>query len=317
MLTTQSHSSYINWRLTTYQILKFLMLITACGLIIQYAICDSVLIKSDHMEPLLHNGDRVIVSKLPVHQPLNWIFKLHQTQPVIFTFPHHPGKRGCLRIGAMPGDTVNIQDGMFTLANIPGLVFAGNPDTTQLLPGEYSPRDNLIPYRIPEPADTLMLDSLSIRDFIFCYSIITQENPHKHYRLKPVLYIDDSLTNDYIIKDFSLYTGAFDSIADSLHTDWFFWDRLNAFLGSLHSDNKITLTFLLMEDQSIINFYCVKDKFYFLISDNWCGGYDSRYFGPVISSNVNGHVVGVLWSFAPDRSGLNGLRGRRIFKIIK
>lgn len=317
MYSEERHRRYTDIRMTIYSIGKQLVLILVIGFIIKYTLCDTVVIKTDQMEPSILSGDRIIISKAPVVPPFRWFSKLRHTHPVIFMHPHSVNKPGCLRIAGIPGDTVMVKEGTFSVTNNPALSFPEKHPEEETLPPDYSPRDTMDPFWIPQKGDTISLDSLSIRDVIFVYSMIQQENPQKEFSLQPSLFIDDSLSNDYFIKDFPLFTGTFNAIPESLAVNWFFWDRLKAFLKASHDEHAITLTFSIFENQSVIERYCIRKKFYFLLADNWCKGFDSRYFGPVASPMIRGRVVSVLWSFSPEKRGITGLRKRRIFKIIK
>jgi signal peptidase I len=313
----ESHQrKHIDLRIALYRALKQFVLILAVGWLLQYALCDTVLIRTDQMEPTILRGDRVLLLKTSTAAPFKWFINLRHRDLVVFRHPHLTGKNCCLRVAGIPGDTVTVVRGSLTITNRPDLTFVKKQDEEETLPPEFSPRDNLAPLRIPQKGDTVDSDSLSMRDLIFFYSMIQQENPKKKYTLRPTLVIDDSITNDYIIKDFPLYAGVFSAIPDSLFTDWFFWDRLNAYLTTSHTESRVLLTFSLLEDQFLVDRYVIKKRYYFLLSDTWCRGYDSRYFGPVAANTVKGKVIGILWSFSGDRPGIKGLRGRRIFKII-
>ncbi len=304
-------------RMTIYRSIKQLLGIILVGLIIKYAFCDTFLIRTDQMKPVIRNGDRVIISRIPTTLPMKWFSLLKHSDLIIFNHPHHTGKSGSLRIAGKSGDTVAVQEGILSIVNRPELSFVSKHTDEEMLPMEYSPRDNMGYYYIPRKGESIDLDTLSTRDFIFLYSMILQENPKKHYTFQPRLYVDDSLSNDYLIKDFPLYAGSFNTIPDSLFTNWFFWDRLKAYLIATHDENRIRMAFSILDDEMPIEHYTLRKTFYFLISDSWCTGYDSRYWGPVVGTAFEGRIVGILWSFAPDTSGIKAFRGRRVCKIIK
>ena len=308
--------AYFDIRTIIYRTVKQLSLIILIALIVKYAFCDTVLIETDQMTPVIQNGDRVILSKIKYASPVKALFNPRHKDLIIFDHPHFVNKVSCLRIAGKPGDVITIQNGTLLIFDKPEITFVQKPVNEETLPSEYSPRDTMQLFRIPITGDNIDMDTLSIRDFIFLYMMIKQENPQNNYTLQPLLYIDDSLTNDYIIKDFSLYKGKFSAVSDTFYTNWFFWDRLEAYLSSTNMDSNIELTFTLLENQSPIKQYTIKKAFYFLLSDNWCKGYDSRYFGPIIAASIKGKVVGILWSFTPRTSGTRALRIRRIFKII-
>lgn len=303
-------------RIILYRTVKRLALIILLALIIKYAFCDTVLIGTDQMTPAIQDGDRVLLSKIKYASPFKVFFSPRHKDLIVFNHPHFKNKAGCLRIAGKPGDVVSIQNGTLSIINRPEISFNQKAVNEETLPSEYSPRDTMRLFRIPQTGDIINMDTLCIRDYIFLFLMIKQENPQNIYTLQPLLYIDDSLTNDYIIKDFSLYTGKFSAIPDTFYADWFFWDRLEAYLSSANSDSNIDLTFSLLENQSPIKQYTIKKDFYFLLSDNWRMGFDSRYFGPILETAIKGKVVGILWSFTPLKSGTRALRIRRIFKII-
>ncbi len=311
------HNDHVDVRIVIYRSLKQFAVIIVIGFIIKYALCDTVLINTDQMEPVILKGDRVILSRAPLVAPFKWLKGFQYNDPVVFSYPQYKGKNGCLRIAGFPGDTVAVEQGSLTITNRPELTFFTKHEEEETLPAVYSPRDNMGMYRIPQIGDTIDFDSLPIRDLIFSYSIIQQENPKNRYMFKSTLLIDDSITNDYIIEDFPLYSGKFSAIPDSLYGNWFFWDRLEAFLIAGHAEQRVLLSFSLFEEQAIVDRYIIKKRFFFLLSDEWCKGYDSRYFGPVAANHIKGRVAGILWSFSPEPSGIRGLRSRRIFKIIK
>jgi hypothetical protein len=186
-----------------------------------------------------------------------------------------------------------------------------------VLPPEYSPRDNLSPLRIPRPGEVVDLDTVSQRDLFFYASMIAQENPDKECRIGAELRIDDSLSNDYIIPDFPLYSGPFSSVPDSLRMDWFFWNRLRDYLGRILTDKPVTLHFKVLLDGVPVTDYTVGKPFAFLLAEVWSAGYDSRYFGPVALSEMRGIPVAVLWSFGVGAEENRELRGKRIGRIVR
>jgi signal peptidase I len=292
-------------------------LIVILSIIVKFSFCDTIRIKTDQMAPTVVNGDRIILSKNHYAAPMKFILSPQYTNIVAFKHPHFNEMIGCLRITGKPGDRIAIKKGIFTIAGKPKHTISSNHSDEDLLPGKYSPRDNMISFYIPQKGDTILPDTMGIRDIIFIYSMMKQENPTNPYRLKPALHVDDSLNNDYLIKDFSLYTGRFNNIPDSLFSDWLFWKNLQSYFDLYVEDKKIKLSFSIMEHQKMITEYIVKQNFYFLLSDSWDFGYDSRYFGPICQSVIFGRVTGVIWSFAPDKSAFSALRPRRICKILK
>ena len=173
-----------------------------------------------------------------------------------------------------------------------------------------------MPFRIPAPGDSLNFEDLSIRDFFFFYSIVKQENKNAQIGVKTNLLIDDSISNDYIINGFSLYKGSIDSLPDQYRDDWFFWTRLEAYLKSYLEDRSVSLSFSLYINGTETNQYKVRKTYVFLLADNWGKGLDSRYFGPVKSSNIVGRAFFVLWSYGKTNDKSPLFKFKRFGRII-
>jgi len=255
----------------------------------------------------------VLISRA-VHWPLpRWLVGLEPGRIVVFGYPHRQRSRGVLRVLALPGDTVSINRGP-----PPASQDTSSADTeleAAVLPPEYSPRDYTVPFRLPKPGEVYRLDSLSQRDFIFYASMYAQQRASSDVDVVPVLLIDDQPTNEYIVQNFALYEGAFDSIPDSLDYDWFFWDRLYDNLSHDLEGHQIQLVFRLYGKGERVETVRIRKRFVFVLADNWQGGYDSRYFGPLCTSHVVGTVPLVLWSGASGDSG--GLRPARTFHRVR
>jgi signal peptidase I len=310
-------STYTDFRLAFYRILKQVLIILIIGFFLKIICFDSYIIDSRQMEPTLLRGDRVLISKLRYSPIFKNILSPKHTDPVIFIQPHMENRRGCLRIAGKPGDHINIENGQIYIVNQPHVKFPFIKNKGDILPYEFSPRDNMLEYHIPQKKDVIFFDTLNIKNLIFLYSIIVQENMDENYTLHPRLYINDTLNNDFFIKDFSLFTGKFGDISDSLNSQWFFWDRLFAYLISTADDKKVDLKFSILKGEKSIKQYTIKSDFYFLISDNWEDGFDSRYFGPVMKELIEGKIIAVLWSFDPEKGKGMSFRGRRIARIIQ
>lgn len=316
MVKDQS-STYTDFRIALYRIVKQVLIILIIGFILKFVWFDSYAIDSKQMEPTILHGDRVLLSKLQYTSLLKNVLHPNHTDLVIFNHPHLKNRMGCLRIAGIPGDHINIENGQLYLVNQPHVTFNSKKNKDDILPYEFSPRDNMLNYRLPEKHEVLSFDTLNIKALIFLYSMIVQENSNEKYSLHPKLYLNDTLNNDFFIKDFSLFTGKFSDISDSLNSNWFFWDRLLAYLISTIDETKVDLKFSIMLDKKQIQQYAVKEEFYFLISDNWEKGLDSRYFGPVKRGLIRGKILAVLWSFDPQIHEGISFRPRRIARIVQ
>lgn len=249
------------------------------------------------MTPSIYPGDRILMFKTFSLSPLNKVFPLTMNQPVLFSFPFSPQRRNCLRVAGLPGHTIAIDSGVFKNSIVPFRPPKTNP-ALDLVPAEYAPRDFMTPYTIPRPGETLDLDSMSIRDFLFTVSLIRQELNREHIRVTAHVIIGDSVSSDYIINGFSLYSGSIAEIPDSLQTYWFFWTQLENYLKSQSPDRQTSVKFTIKKQDKILHKYTVRNSHYFLLADNWVSGYDSRYFGLVERTLITGRPFMIWWSTA-------------------
>jgi signal peptidase I len=308
---------YSDISIVLYRIVKIIVSVLLGGFAVKYFFCDIIAVRTNQMSPAVQNRDIVLVTKTGNVPVVKKIIPYNRHSVVVFAFPQSHREKGCLRIAAVRGDTIAVTRGLCTIVNRPRYSFSTGNNELEALPAEYSPRDNMMAYRIPRPGDTLVIDSLTIRDVIFTFSIIRQENGISHYFLKPLLYIDDSLVNEYPVKEFYRYTGTFGAIPDSLRQNWFFWERLEEYLKNSMPGKRVHITFSLMKGQSIEPSYIVKNSYYFLLADDWYSGYDSRYFGPVGAIAVTGRVLGILFSLDPQKKGFMRVRWGRIGRVVK
>jgi signal peptidase I len=317
MIEQAQQKKPVDGRIVAYRFVRLLVLAALVGLAAKYALLDTVLVRTDHMAGAILPGDRIVVLKTegPLH--LKWFWKLRHGATIVFHQPFRDNALGCLRIAATPGETIVLRDGVLTLADNPGARLAAKPDTCPSLPADYSPRDFFEPLRLARPGDIFRLDSLNMRDMVFVWSMIRQENPKSAYAFKAWLSINDSVNNDYFVSDFSLYKGPFKAIPEELARDWFFWDRLLVYLQSALTGSRVSIRFSILEGESSLQTYRVRQPYYFLIADNWHDGLDSRYYGPVAQSAIDGRATGVLWSFDLQKHFPFGIRFGRICKIIK
>ncbi len=281
-------------RAVLYRGVKWFAAILAAGLVLKFFVCDSVRVDGSQMEPTVKAGDRVLLMKAPYASPLlKKVFAVENKLAVASL----PGKGGStvLRIAAVSGDTVSVDAGRFYLNR--SAVKGMEKDTALygVLPAEYSPADFTAPYRVPAPGDTVAFAGLTLRDLVFAYAALRQEK--SGVRLKAFAMAGDSIISGYRIKDFSLYSGSIDSIPEDLSADWFFWDRLREYLRmqAEEADVKPQLAFSISKGGKEIFGFRVKERYLFLIGDNWTHAKDSRYFGAVRLDNVAGRPVLRLW----------------------
>ncbi|MDD5675750.1 MAG: S26 family signal peptidase [Chitinivibrionales bacterium] len=304
----------VDLRIVIYRFVKGLALVAAAALVLKIFFFETVLVKTDQMRPVLIPGDRVLVWRSVFAPFLAGRLRPARTAPVIFALPHQERSLGCLRIAALSGDTIAIVNGMPKVSGTEEWGFGRLSADEEELPAEFSPRDNMEPFIVPAPGQTLRLDSASLRDFFFFASLIAQENPARKYAVRPALFIDGKEMPNYFIADFSLFRGSLDSIPARFRYDWYFWDKLRRYVSATRPNSSVELQCALYDGQNRIFSYPLRAPAVFLLADNWSGGYDSRYIGPVLLGRCKGQVMAVLWSRAD--AGL-GLRADRLVKIIR
>ena len=223
---------------------------------------DSIRASGKQMEPTIVSGDRLIIFRTPFLPLIGGLFEKPYDKPVAFKNITTSKSLDILRVAAFSNDTLRIDSGkvIATRQKLPRINFFGQ-SLPEIIPEEYAPRDFFNPYRIPARGDLIFLNKLSLRDFFFTKSIIEQEYPNKSVSISPYLLLDDSICNDYIITDFAFYSGHLDSVPDSLHGDWFFWNRLEEYLYQKHDDQKVSLYFTLSFDGTVIEEYTVKNSY--------------------------------------------------------
>jgi signal peptidase I len=311
------NSNPVDGRVLAYRSLRLILIIAIIGVILKASCMDTILVHTDQMNPTLRRGDRTLVLRTAYRAPGAWFFSPTRGAPVLFDAAFAGAGRGVLRIAGMPGDTVRISRGALD-ARTGAQTHASRgrkPLDVATLPPSYSPRDSLAPYRVPMRGDSFVLEELPIRDLMYLFAIMNQEYPDRHYELEPLFLNEDSVLQRFVIDGFSLYSGPADSIPAALRRDWFFWDRLRAFLADGDSA-RVSLSLLVNENDAPLLHYTTRHDAYFLLADNWVTGMDSRYFGPVSENNLQGRVASILWSFQTDSSGRARLRGDRIVKLV-
>jgi signal peptidase I len=295
----------VDRRLLAYRIVKQIVLLVAVIILVKLLFFDIVAVQGDQMAPTIVRGDRMLVFRLPFLPLVRAIAIPSRNRVALFDFPFDK-TRGCLRIAGVSGDTVAIDSGV--LKNSADAALRIPPPAArllrELLPPEFAPRDYLPALRIPGPGDSFALGSLDLFHFFSVLSIIRQENPSSGIRLQPVLSVDSTASSDYVIADFALYKGRLDSVPDSSRYNWFFWNRLNSYLHQvIDSSRNACLSFDVFKDGTKVTNYRVKNRYVFLVADNWDRGLDSRYFGLIAADRVFGKPLCVLWSRDKKRLG--------------
>ena len=309
----------VDSRMVLYRLVMQTAIIVAVALFIKLLLLDIVTVKGDQMAPAIIRGDRVLVFRLPYLLPVRLLAVPSRRQVVLFTQPFSM-KASCLRVAGISGDTVSIDSGVFRNSRDAAfhLGASDSASRSQILPAEYSPRDQSDPLRIPGPGDTRSLDSVDLYQRFSAFAIARQENPKSAFSLKTELRFDGAIVRNHRIADFALYTGSMDSIPAPLCYDWFFWKRLKEYLRQTQRERRVSVTFTFYKDGIRLSRYPVKTRYLFLLADDWNKGLDSRYFGPVSVSRVYGQPLCVLWSFRrPDGAAATRMDFKRLGRIIR
>ncbi|MFP4162688.1 MAG: S26 family signal peptidase [Chitinispirillaceae bacterium] len=313
MLDPLKRSQPTDFRLAFYKGAKQFLLVLGIGLLIKFTLIDSVIINGSQMSPVIEKGDRVVLFKtfyLPALRSL--LPGPSRGEPILCRLPGR-SERSALRVAAVSGDTASMDSAVFFLGST-GEARSEKPE--DILPPEYSPRDYMEPYTIPSPGDSVHFGGLSLRDFFFSFSVLKQENPESIYDLNVALLIDGTANNTYFIKDFSLYQGKLDSIPDSLHYDWFFWDRLLEYLKMTDSGKNFKLDLTVRENGTAVESFEVQDEYLFLLGDNRKKALDSRYHGPIKAGAVTGRPFMTLWGQEERTAGNRSFSLSRFGRII-
>jgi signal peptidase I len=75
-------------------------------------IVQPVKVEGTSMLPRLHDGERIFVNKLIYYDDWRWGPKLDRGDIVVFWFPDDPSKSYIKRVIGLPGDTVEIHEGI-------------------------------------------------------------------------------------------------------------------------------------------------------------------------------------------------------------
>jgi signal peptidase I len=75
-------------------------------------IVQPVKVEGTSMLPRLHDGERIFVNKLIYYDEYRWAPKIERGDIVVFWFPDDPSKSYIKRVIGLPGDTVEVHEGI-------------------------------------------------------------------------------------------------------------------------------------------------------------------------------------------------------------
>lgn len=75
-------------------------------------IVQPVKVEGTSMLPRLHDGERIFVNKLIYYDEYRWAPKVERGDIVVFWYPDDPSKSYIKRVVGLPGDTVEVRDGV-------------------------------------------------------------------------------------------------------------------------------------------------------------------------------------------------------------
>lgn len=89
--------------------LVFALMIAA---LIVVFIVQPVKVEGTSMLPRLHDGERIFVNKLIYYDEYRWAPKVERGDIVVFWYPDDPSKSYIKRVVGLPGDTVEVREGI-------------------------------------------------------------------------------------------------------------------------------------------------------------------------------------------------------------
>jgi len=233
-----------------------------------------------------------------------------------------------------PGDTAG-SDTVFEVAE--RMVILDNGDSIRCPPNGPCMRDGRVvamgsrvidqrlvyfePLYIPRPGDTLRLNTLALREFVFARHLIEQENPDANVRTVMQLYIDGEYSNNRRISWLeSRNSITFNDIDWDRIDNWIVMDDILQSARDRYDGKSVDIRFFLEVNGARLNDYVVRRDCYFMMGDNRDNSLDSRYWGFLSRNNIKAkafilyfsHDDHTPWLLLPLK-----IRWNRIGKLIR
>ncbi len=93
-------------------LLRDLVFALMIAVLVVVFIVQPVKVEGTSMLPRLHDGERIFVNKLIYYDEYRWAPKIERGDIVVFWFPDDPSKSYIKRVIGLPGDKVEIHEGM-------------------------------------------------------------------------------------------------------------------------------------------------------------------------------------------------------------
>ena len=308
-----------DFKVMALELAEFIIGVVLVAALFRIFLFQSFSISGTVMDNTLLPGDRIFVNKF-IYGPLvpctgHRAFTIKNPSPgdvVAFRSLDDNSRFSVLRCVAGPGDMVEIAKKKCRINGaeylFPASALAG--DEFQI-DARYSPRDNLEKVAVPAKDDVVRTDSLSLYGFDCLVSLIRQENPDVRVSTTTDLLVNGAVCDNLMLAELM---ASYRRTNASLNFDTMTWIELRNvrnFLVARNDSSSYRFRRALYMDGHPVREYTVTSDCYFLISDNWDQGPDSRYFGPISGRRILGRVSCVYWS-----ADTNAIHWKRVLRFI-